>query len=148
SSGRRWNFFVSNGADAKFVFGENRRVQRNLVPISKSPSRFETHGLRATTAIKSFPLRFRRYVETPGQTHFDLLSEKMIRWSVPKSLSFIQFAEEECPRGQHVGIYCVGKTATRIRRRRAVGAGDFFVRAGPSLGCDHDRLLSRHLPTG
>src|SRR5262249_30466648 len=43
SSRRWWNFFVSNRADTEFVFGENCRIERNLVPISKGPSCFQTH---------------------------------------------------------------------------------------------------------
>src|SRR5262249_6224426 len=66
SARRRWNFFVSNRADTEFVFGENCRVERNLVPISKGPPRFETHASRSAAAIKSLELRFGRYVETPG----------------------------------------------------------------------------------
>src|SRR6266480_2543979 len=37
---RRWTFFVSNSADTEFVFGEECWVERNLVPIGKSPSCF------------------------------------------------------------------------------------------------------------
>src|SRR5207249_8093649 len=33
----RWNFFMSNGANAEFVFCEYCRVERNLVPIRKRP---------------------------------------------------------------------------------------------------------------
>jgi hypothetical protein len=86
---------VSNGAHAEFVLGEYRRVERNLVPISQSPSRFQTHSLRATAPIKSFPLRFRRYIKTIGQTHFYLLSEKIIWRPVAESLALKKFAEEE-----------------------------------------------------
>src|ERR1043166_1078534 len=58
SSWSRWNFFVSNRADTEFVFSEECRIKWNLVPICKSPSCFETHCLRAATAIESFELRF------------------------------------------------------------------------------------------
>ena len=40
---RRCNFFMSNRADAEFVFCEKGWIEWNLVPISKSPSRFQTH---------------------------------------------------------------------------------------------------------
>src|SRR5207249_8147502 len=56
SSWRRWNFFVSNGADTEFVFGEQCRIEGNFVPISKSPSGFQTHCLRSASTIKSFEL--------------------------------------------------------------------------------------------
>src|SRR5213078_2928862 len=92
---RRWNFFMSNRADPKFVFGEKCRIERNLIPISKSPSCFQTHCLRAAAAIKSLKLCFGSYVETTGQSHLDLLSEEMIRRPVAESLSLIQFAEEK-----------------------------------------------------
>src|SRR5205807_10513860 len=101
---RRWNFFMSNRADPKFVFGEKCRIERNLIPISKSPSCFQTHCLRAAAAIKPFELRFGRYVETIWQPHFDLLSKEMIGRPVPESLSFIQFAEEKRPWRQYIGI--------------------------------------------
>ena len=40
-AGRRgWTFFVSNSADTEFVFGEECWIERNLVPIGKSPSCF------------------------------------------------------------------------------------------------------------
>ena len=110
---RRWNFFVSNSADTEFVFREESWIERNLVPISKSPSCFQTHCLHAATAIKSFQLCFGRYVKTIGQTHFDLLSEKIIWRSVAESLTLKKFAEEKRPWWQHVGIYCIGKTAAR-----------------------------------
>src|SRR5262249_17861864 len=48
SAWRRWNFFVSNRADTEFVFGEDCRIERDLVPISQSPSGFQAHCLIAT----------------------------------------------------------------------------------------------------
>ena len=131
---RRWNFFVSNRADAEFVFCEKCWIERNLVPISKSPSCFQTHCSRAAATIEPFELRFRRYVKTIGQTHFDLLGEKIIGRSVAEALTLKKFAEEECPWRQHVGIYCVGETAARKLGWRAVRAGHFFVRAGHCPG--------------
>ena len=56
SSGRGWNFFVSNRAHAEFVFCEDCRIEWNLVPISKGPARFQTHCFRAAAAVESFPL--------------------------------------------------------------------------------------------
>src|SRR5437899_525448 len=56
-SSRRWrSFFMSNRADTEFVFCKECWIERNLVPISKSPSCFQTHCLRAATTIKSFEL--------------------------------------------------------------------------------------------
>ena len=133
---------MSNRADAEFVFGEDCRIERNLVPISKSPSRFQTHCPRAAAAIEPFELRFRRYVETKGQTHFYLLGEKIIGRSVAEALALKKFAEEECPWRQHVGIYCVGETAARKLGWRTVRAGHFFARAGHFRGRDNDRSLS------
>ena len=131
---RRWNFFVSNRADTEFVFGEKRWIERNFVPISKSPSCFQTHCLRAAATIEPLELRFRRYVKTIGQTHFDLLGEKIIGRPVAESLALKKLAEEKCPWRQHVGIYCVGETAARKLGRRSVRAGHFLVRAGYFLG--------------
>jgi hypothetical protein len=131
---RRCNFFVSNGADAEFILGEECRIQGDLIPISKRPSRFQTDCLRAAAAIEPFELRFGCYVDTPGKTHLDLLSEKMIRRAVAKPLTFIKFAEEKCPWRQHVCIHRVGKTAARKSRRRAVRAWHF-------LACDDNCLL-------
>ena len=118
---------MSNRADAEFVFGEYCRIERNLVPISKSPSCFQTHCLRAATTIKSFQLCFRRYVKTIGQTHFDLLSEKIIGRSVAEPLTLKKFAEEKCPWRQHVGIYCIGKTAARKLGWRTVRTGHRYA---------------------
>ena len=86
---------MSNGADAEFVFGEDCRIERNFVPIRKSPSCFQAHRLRAAASIEPFELRFGRYVKAIGQTHFYLLGEKIIGWSVAESLAFEKFAEEE-----------------------------------------------------
>ena len=86
---------MSNRADTEFVLGEECRVKRNLIPISKSPARFETNCLRAATTVKSLELRFGRYVETPGQTHFDLLSKKVIRGPVAEPLALVKLAEEK-----------------------------------------------------
>ena len=119
----RWHFFMSNGANAEFVFREECWIERNLVPISKSPSCFKTHCLRSAAAVESFELRFRSDVKTIGQTHFDLLGEQIIGWPVAESLTLKKLAEEECPWRQHVRIYCVGKTATRKRRWRTIGTG-------------------------
>src|SRR5262249_3002228 len=49
---RRWNFFVSNGADAEFVLREDCWIERDLVPIRKGPACFQTHCLHTTTAIE------------------------------------------------------------------------------------------------
>src|SRR5437660_3158888 len=94
-AGRRWNFFVSNSADTEFVFGEHCWVERNLVPISQSPSGFQTPCLRAATAVKSLELCFGRYVKTIGQTHFDLLGEKIIRRPMAESLALKKFPKEK-----------------------------------------------------
>jgi hypothetical protein len=126
---------VSNRADAEFVFGEDSWVERNLVPISKSPSCFQTHRLHAATPIKSFQLRFRRDVKTIRQTHFDLLGEQIIRRSMAEPLTLKKFAEEKRPWRQHIGIYRIGKTAARKHRWRTVGTWY------PLLGRDDDWLL-------
>src|SRR4029453_8301252 len=131
SAGGRWNFFVSNRADTEFILGEKCWIERNLIPIGKRPSCFQAHRLCAAASIEPFELRFRRYVKTIGQTHFYLLGEKIIGRSVAESLALEKFAEEKCPWGQHVGIYCVGETAARKRRWRAVSARHF-------LGCNNN----------
>ena len=89
---------MSNRSHTEFVFGEYGRIERNLVPISKRPSRFQTHGLHAATAIKSFQLCFGRDVKTVGQTKFDFLGEKIIGRPMAKSLALKKFSKEECPR--------------------------------------------------
>src|SRR6266487_1849053 len=94
---RRWTFFVSNSADTEFVFGEECWIERDLVPISKSPSCFETHCLRAATTIKSFELCFRGNPKTIGQTHFDLLSEKVIGRPMTEPLALVNLSEEKGP---------------------------------------------------
>src|SRR5207253_6922547 len=87
-SRRRWRcFFVTNHADTEFVFGEECWIERNLVPIGKSPSCFQTHRPRATTAIESFELCFRCNAEAIGQTHFDFLSETVIGRSMAEPLA-------------------------------------------------------------
>src|SRR4029077_746750 len=111
---------ASYRADTEFVFGEESWVERNLVPISQSPSRFQAHCLDAATAIKSFQLCFGRDVKTIRQTHFDLLSEQIIGWSMTDPPSLKKFAEEKRPWRQHVGIYRIGKTAARKGGRRAI----------------------------
>src|ERR1044071_7874639 len=131
---------MSDGANAEFILGEERWIERNFVPISKSPSCFQTHRLRAAATVEPFELCFRRYVETIGQTHFDFLSEKIIGRSVAESLTLKKFAEEECPWGQHVRIHCVGETAPRKLGWRSVRARHFFERAGRSRSRDDDRL--------
>src|SRR5262249_10080674 len=125
---------MSNGADTEFVFCKYRWVEGNFVPISQSPSGFQTHCLGAATTIETFELRFRRYVKTIGQTHLYLLGEKIIGRSVLESLALKKFAEEQRPWGQHVGIYYVGETAARKPGWRAVSARHF-------LGGDDDFLL-------
>src|SRR5437773_7780936 len=130
---RRWTFFVSNSADTEFVFGEECWIKRNLVPISKSPSCFQTHCLCAATTIKSFELCFRGNPKTIGQTHFDLLSEKIIGRPVAEPLALKNLAEEKCPWRQNVGPRCVEKPAARKSWRRAVGTGHFLAA--------HDDLL-------
>src|SRR4029453_17697733 len=108
---RRWNFFVSNSSDAKFVLSEECWIEQNFVPIRKSPSCFQAHRLRAASSIKSFPLRFRSDVKTVRQPHFDLLSKQIIRRPMTESLTLKKLAKEECPWRQHVRIHCVGETA-------------------------------------
>src|SRR5436309_4086610 len=132
---------MSNSADAEFVFGEECWIKRNLVPISKSPSRFQTHCLRAAATIKSFELSFRGDSETIGQTHFDLLSEEIIGRPMTEPLALENLAKEKCPRRQYISLRCVGKTAARKSGRRAVGARYF-------LGRDDDRLLCCRLREG
>ena len=86
---------MSNRANTEFVFGEDSRVERNLVPICQRPARFQTDCLRAAATIKSFESRFRRDVKAIGQTHLDLLSEKMIRRPMAEPLALIKFTEEK-----------------------------------------------------
>ena len=117
---------MSNRADTEFVFREECWIERNFVPIGKSPSCFQTYRLRAAASIEPLELRFCRYVKTIGQTHLDLLGEQIIWRPVAESLALEKFAEEKCPWRQHVGIYCVGETAARKCRRRTVRAGHFL----------------------
>src|ERR1051326_621669 len=135
SASRRWrNFFMSDGADAELILGEQRRIERNLVPISQSPSCFQTHGLRTAATVEAFEPCFGRYVETVRQTHFDLLSEKVIGWPVAERLAFVKLAKEERPWRQNVGVHYIRKTAARNSRGRTVRAGHF-------LGGDDNRLF-------
>src|SRR5262249_45488596 len=138
SSWRRRNFFVSNRADTEFVFGEDCRIERDLVPIGQSPACFQTHRLRAAATIKSLELCFGRYVKTIRQTHFDLLSKKMIGRPVPEALAFVKLTEEKGPWWENVCIHRVGEAAAGKSRWRTVSAGHF-------LGGDGDFLLDLRL---
>src|SRR6266487_5641907 len=124
---RRWTFFVSNSADTEFVFGEECWIERDLVPISKSPSCFETHRLRTATTIKSFELCFRGNPKTIGQTDFDLLSEEVIGRPVTEPLALVNLSEEKCPWWQYIGSRCVGETAAGKSGRRAVSGRHFLA---------------------
>src|SRR6266566_4392317 len=130
---RRWTFFVSNSADTEFVFGEECWIERDLVPISKSPSCFQTYRPRATTTVESFELCFRGNPKAIGQSHFDLLSEKMIGRPMAKPLALVNLSEEKCPWRQYIGLRCVGKTAAGKSGWRTVSAWHFFT--------GHDDLL-------
>src|SRR6266550_744813 len=128
SAGRRgWNFFVSNSADTEFVFGEECWIERNLVPISKSPSCFQTYRPRATTTVESFELCFRGNAKTVGQAHLDLLSEEVIGRPMAEPLALVNFSEEKRPWRQDIGLRCVGKTAAGKSGWRTVSAWHFFT---------------------
>src|SRR5437870_3423082 len=134
-SRRRWRcFFVTNRADTEFVFGEECWIERNLVPIRKSPSCFQTHCLRAATAIKSFELCFGGNPKTIGQTHFDLLGETVIGRPMAEPLALENLSEEKCPWWQYIGLRRVGKAAARKSWRRTVGGRHF-------LACNDNGLL-------
>src|SRR4029453_2809513 len=121
------SFFVSNSADTEFVFGEERWIERNVVPLSKSPSCFYAHCFRAPSTFKSFELCFRGHPKTIRQTHFDLLSEKMIGRSMAEPLALVNLSEEKCPWRQNVGLSNVGETAAGKGGRSSVRAGHFLA---------------------
>src|SRR6266568_4995753 len=139
SSRRRRSFFVSNPADTEFIFGEECWIERNLIPIGKSPSYFYAHCFRTPTTVKSFELCFRRHPKPIRQTHFDLLSEKMIGRPMPEPLALVNLSEEKCPWRQNVGLRRVGKAAARKSGRSSVRAGHFLARDDNFLVCDRLR---------
>jgi hypothetical protein len=132
---RRRSLFVANGSDTKFVFGEERWIERNLVPLSKSPSCFYAYCRRAPSTFKSLELRFRRHPKTIRQTHFDLLSDEMIGWSMAERLSLVNLSEEKCPWRQNVGLRHVGETAAGKCGRSPIRAGHFLTRYDNLLFC-------------
>src|SRR5438552_1415974 len=145
-SRRRWrSFFMTNRADTEFVFCKECWIERNLVPIGKSPSCFQTHRLRAATAIKSFELCFSGNPKTIGQTHFDLLGETVIGRPMAEPLALKNLAEEKCPWRQYVSIRQVGEPAARKSRRRAVGTGHFLAAHDDLLLGGNSRLRADRL---
>src|SRR5205814_309732 len=99
---RWWPFFVTNRADTKLVFGEDRRIQWNFSPVGKSIAAFNADARCAATAVKSFRARFCGDAKAIGQSHFNFLSEQVIRRSVAKHVAFINFAEIKCPWWQDI----------------------------------------------
>src|SRR5204862_8223447 len=59
-----WSFFVNNAPSAEFIFGKQRGIQRNFIPIGQSVPRFNAETLVLEVAIESFLGDFERNSET------------------------------------------------------------------------------------
>ena len=112
---------MEDPAGAKLVFGENCRVQRNLVPIRQRPATFDAKVRVHRFMIKVLDLIFDRKAETIRQTDFYFLGEKIIHWPFGKHVPLINQASEHSPSWEDIGGGDGGKTAAGKSARRAVG---------------------------
>ena len=80
---------MENVPDANFVFGEDRRVQRNLVPIRKCIPAFNAECRSLSIAIEMLDIAFNGNIEAIRQTHFTLQGPVIIRRTIMHIIEFI-----------------------------------------------------------
>src|SRR5260370_11288840 len=85
----RWPLFAQDATGAKFVFGKQRRIQWNLVPIGERVARFDAETLVLKIAVKALLTELESDSEAMWQPHFDFFSEEMVRPSVTERAAFI-----------------------------------------------------------
>ena len=130
---------MSNGTDAEFVFGEDSRIERNLAPIGKRITAFETDAGRASAAIKSLETSLGRDTEAIGQTHFEFLGKDMIGRTMSKRVALVNFAKIKMPWRQHIRSCKRGKARARKSTGRAISAANIIPGDDHAFG---DRRLA------
>src|ERR1700731_2434094 len=123
--GRR-AFIMEDSSTAEFIFGKNRWVQRNLFPIRKGVTRFETEAPELRFIGVMLDIGFHCDIDAVRQTSFRLDSKIMIRPSEMNDRIFVDKAGIDRARRQHVCV-CNWREA-RLGKTDgcAVGTGQFL----------------------
>src|SRR5260370_24179879 len=85
----RWPLLVQDATGVEFVFGKQRRIQWDLVPIGERIPRFDAEALVLEITIKAFLIDFESEPEAIRQSDFDFFSEEMIRRSMTERVALI-----------------------------------------------------------
>src|SRR4029079_5114316 len=104
-------FFMEDFSRAEFVFGEQRRIERNLVPIGQRPTCFNAEVAVRYVTLGKLDLVLYCYAEPIGQAYFYLLSQEVISWSMRIEVSFVDQPCEHTTSRKHIGIGERRKTA-------------------------------------
>ena len=131
---------MENSAAAKLVFSEDCRVERYLIPIGKSITRFEAKASNLCFIGVMFDIGFHCNIDAIRQASFSLYGKIMIRSAEMNNGIFINEARVDRSRRNDVSICDRRKPRLREAGGRAVSAGQF---AG-----DNDVFGGRYLSAG
>jgi len=95
---------VENVPDAPLKFREDRRIQRNLVPIRKCIPPFDVKCRVLKVAFVALDIGFKRKFEAIRQTDFTFLGPVMIRATKVNNIVFVNDVAVNLARWKDVGI--------------------------------------------
>ena len=129
-----WTFLMKDVADAKFPFGKDRWIQRNLIPISEGVACLDAGGALLDGTAKSFHRVLDSKAESMWETELDLLCKLMVRPVEPQRVSLINRAGVNAPGRQHISRRCRRESAPGKGGWGAIRAARFFRGHNDVLG--------------
>ncbi len=97
-------FVMQNMAHAEFVLDEDRRVERNLVPIRQSIARLYAKRPLLTVSPKCFDAVFKRDAKSIRETDFYFLRKGVIGAIEAKGVALVNQSGEDGPGWQNIGV--------------------------------------------
>src|SRR6478672_2313297 len=127
-----WHLFrrplvMEDVTDAEFVFHEDRRVERDLVPIRNGKAAFDAERTLLGGSAMVVERVFKRDPEPVRQTDLDFLREQ-VRWLIElERVALVDEAGENSTGRQHIGLGEIREPAPGEIRRGAIRTRHFFT---------------------
>ena len=95
---------MQNIADAEFVLHEDRRVERNLIPIGQGVAAFNAQCSLLSVSPKCFDRVFDCDAESIRETDFDFLSKAVVGAIEAKGIALVNQSGEDRARRQDISV--------------------------------------------
>ena len=118
---------MKNPAATKLVLSKDGGIQRNLIPIGESVTRFDAKTPKLCFVPVMFDIVLYGNVESVRQANLYLLGEVMIGPSEMNNRVFVDQARVDRARRKDIGVRDRRKTRLGKTDRRPVGSWKFFA---------------------